>query len=413
MANKLWNKNFSLLVIGQFISIFGNAVLTFTLPLYALYLSGSPALYGVVLGLPFVAIMIASPIGGIMADRLKKQRILFWLDAAVVLIIALYMVASGLFANMIPIVILKLLALNAIQGMYAPTVYAGIPALVPESKLVAANSAVTTVDTLSNVAAPAVAGILFGNFGLFPILAVAAICFGVTAVIDLFIQIPYNKQTVDKGMFQIIKGDMSEAVLFVGKKNPRFILFIGLYFLIPVLIGPIIVVGIPIFITQDLNMGMEYIGIVKGVGWVGGILGSMLAGFLGERLSIRSVPFTATLLGLSIIPIGAVLLFDMPISLAYIAMIGANIIYTMTFLLFMIAIDAHIQKITPEALIGKVMSLFTAIPYFASGLGFVLFGILFERFYAISWLIIFASACIVGVAMLSLRKHLTKTTDKA
>ena len=60
-------------MLGQLVSIFGNAVLTFVLPLYVLDLSGSPALYGAALGLPYAALIIASPVGGLMADRIKKQ----------------------------------------------------------------------------------------------------------------------------------------------------------------------------------------------------------------------------------------------------------------------------------------------------------------------------------------------------
>ncbi len=50
---KLWNKDFTLVVIGQIISLFGNAVLRFALPLYILEQSGSPALFGQVSALAF------------------------------------------------------------------------------------------------------------------------------------------------------------------------------------------------------------------------------------------------------------------------------------------------------------------------------------------------------------------------
>ena len=45
-AAKLWNRDFSLLIIGKIISILGNMILTFALPLYILHISGSPALFG-------------------------------------------------------------------------------------------------------------------------------------------------------------------------------------------------------------------------------------------------------------------------------------------------------------------------------------------------------------------------------
>ena len=404
-AIKLWNKNFLLMVSGQFISIFGNAVLTFALPLYILYLTDSAALYGLVLGLPYAAFLIASPIGGLMADRLKKQRIMFWLDTTVTAIIVLFTIASGLFIAIVPIVILKLFALNAIQSMYTPTVYASIPLLTPSDKLVRANSVVTTVDTISNLAAPAAAGFLFISFGLFPILVVCAICFAITAIIDLFIRIPYEKQQTNRGILQIVKSDMTEAIHFIIKKNATLIRIAVLYFVVPMLVGPIIVVGIPIFITQHFDMGMEYIGIIKTIGWGGAVLGSLLAGFLGERLSIKSVPLTSILLGLTIVPIGAILLFTIPFFASYVIMTIAAVAYFAVFILFIIPINAHIQKVVPEELLGKVASLFNVIPFFASGVGFTLFGILFEQFYSVSWLVIFVAALICSIVTLILRKQ--------
>ena len=71
-VKKLWNRDFSLLVIGQIMSIFGNMILSFALPLYILDISESAAHYGFVLAVPYVSLVLISPFGGIIADRLRK-----------------------------------------------------------------------------------------------------------------------------------------------------------------------------------------------------------------------------------------------------------------------------------------------------------------------------------------------------
>ena len=90
-----------------------------------------------------------SPIGGMIADRFRKQRVMFWLDAGTTVLIIGYIIASGFTAAIIPIIIVKLMALNAIQGVYMPAVSASVPVLVNEEKLVSANSAVNLVNSLS------------------------------------------------------------------------------------------------------------------------------------------------------------------------------------------------------------------------------------------------------------------------
>jgi len=127
----LWSRDFSLLVLGQIVSLFGNMILSFALPIYVLDISGSAALFGIVSGVPFISLLLMTPIGGIIADRFRKQRVMFWLDASTTALIVLYLIASGLTTSLFPIIIVKLLALNAIQGVYIPAVQSSVPSLMP------------------------------------------------------------------------------------------------------------------------------------------------------------------------------------------------------------------------------------------------------------------------------------------
>jgi len=78
---KLWNRDFLLLIfVGQVTSLFGNAILRFALPLYILELTESPALFGMVSALSFLPMVIMSPIGGIIADRVNKKWVIVVLD---------------------------------------------------------------------------------------------------------------------------------------------------------------------------------------------------------------------------------------------------------------------------------------------------------------------------------------------
>ena len=89
MNQKLFSKDFILVVIGQIISLFGNTAIRFALPLHLLNHTGSSALYGTVTACAFIPAILLSPIGGIVADRINKKNIMVILDfftAAVILI---------------------------------------------------------------------------------------------------------------------------------------------------------------------------------------------------------------------------------------------------------------------------------------------------------------------------------------
>ena len=80
MNQKLFSKDFTLIVIGQIISLFGNATIRFALPLYLLNQTGSSALYGTVTACAFIPSILLSPVGGIVADRVNKRNVMVILD---------------------------------------------------------------------------------------------------------------------------------------------------------------------------------------------------------------------------------------------------------------------------------------------------------------------------------------------
>jgi len=411
-VTKLWNRDFTLVIAGQVISIFGNMILSFALALYILDISGSAAMYGLVLGLPYISLIILTPIGGIMADRLKKQRIMFWLDVATTIIILLYMAVSGFFISDIStavlIVLVKLLALNAIQGMYIPAVQAGVPSLVPQDKLTSGNAAVGIVNSFSSMAGLSVAGILYARFGLLPILIASAICFAITAVMDLFIRIPFKKQEASGNIFQLIKSDMSLSVKFAVKEKPILANLAVIIFLLITLLASLLLIGLPVLITQHLKLGMELVGINQSFLMLGGIIGGIISGIMGIRLTLsRSFLFIA--IGcIFLVSICFVLIIDVSAFFAYIVMTVSGTLVLVAMQTCNTAAITFVQNITPSELIGKVLSILMIVPFIANALGMLLFGALFEWFAELPWIVIFATAVLSVVIALFSKKYFKK-----
>ena len=408
----LWNRDFSLLTIGQIISIFGNMVLSFALPLYILDISGSASLFGLTLSLPFISLVVTSPIGGILADRLKKQRIMFWLDLATTLIIVLYMAVSGLFTAIVPVVIVKLMALNAIQGMYMPAVQSSVPLLVPTAKLVPANAVVGLINTISSMAGMAIAGIVYATFGLFPILLVSAVCFAITAIMDLLIRVPYKKPDNSGSVFQIVKSDMSDATKFLLKEKPILSKQAVVVFFAQLSLMSMIMVGLPVLITQHLGFGMNYVGISQSIMMFGGIFGGILAGTLGTRLSIEKVPLIIIVCSLTVMPVGLVFLFEIPAFTAYIIITAVCVLTFCASQMASILFMANIQEKTPVELIGKVMSFILIAPFVASASGQFIYGVFFEQFKHLPWVVVFIAVAVSSMVALRSRKYFIQQSKK-
>lgn len=67
-------------VLGQIISLFGNAALRFVLPLILLRQTGSAAVYGAATALALLPALAGTLAGGVLADRCRKARLMVVLD---------------------------------------------------------------------------------------------------------------------------------------------------------------------------------------------------------------------------------------------------------------------------------------------------------------------------------------------
>ncbi len=172
MKTKLFHKDFTLVVIGQIISLFGNAILRFALPLYLLRQTGSAALFGIVTACSFLPMIVLSFLGGILADRVNKRNIMVVLDFSTCAIIALFMLLIGKL-SIVPLFIIVLMLLYGISGTYQPAVQASIPALVHPDKILSASALINQVSSLAGLLGPVIGGVLFGAFGIYPILAIS------------------------------------------------------------------------------------------------------------------------------------------------------------------------------------------------------------------------------------------------
>ena len=77
---KAFNRNFILMIIGQIISLFGNAILRFSLSLYVLQVTGSASIFATILAVSILPTILLSPFGGILADRVSRRSIMLSLD---------------------------------------------------------------------------------------------------------------------------------------------------------------------------------------------------------------------------------------------------------------------------------------------------------------------------------------------
>ena len=162
---KLFNKDFTLVVIGQIISLLGNAIIRLALPLYLLDITGSSTVYGGALACSMIPYVILSPIGGVVADRVNKRNIMVLLDFSTAAVLVLFCLGLKVF-NPVVLVTVVMMLLYSIYAMYQPSVQASIPLLQSQENLLRANSMINLVNAVSTLAGPVIGGMCYGALGI-------------------------------------------------------------------------------------------------------------------------------------------------------------------------------------------------------------------------------------------------------
>ena len=393
----LFTRDFTLVVIGQIISLFGNAILHFALPLYLLRETGSITLFGAVNACSFLPMILMGPIGGTAADRVHKGRIMVVLDFLTAGLTVAYTLLWGK-APLVPLVIVTLMLLYAIAGAYQPAVQASLPLLLSPERLTQGNAVINMVATLANLLGPALGGVIFGLWGLGPILTIGGICFFSSAVMELFIRVPHERRPRDTGVLATVGKDLGESWRYISQERPVFLSVTLVLSAFNLILSAVMIVGIPAIVAQVLGMSDAYLGLTQAAMGFGGLLGGMLAGVLGTKLKPRhgsvcllACAGMAGVMGLAVLP-------GVPTAVSYWLITGIAMAVMAAAMLFTVVLLTLVQAQVPGQLLGKVIACIQAVANCASPLGQAAYGLLFDHLPP--WTVLLAAAALSALVAL-------------
>lgn len=382
MNHKLLGKDFALVVAGQIVSLFGNAILRFSLPLFLLRETGSSALFGAVTACSLLPMIVLSLLGGVLADRVNKRNIMVILDFSTAGIIAGFSILMGT-APAIPLFIVTLMLLYGISGTYQPAVQASIPALVAKDYILTASAIVNQIGSMANFIGPVIGGWIYGLWGLEPILEISVGCFALSAVMEIFIKIPFVKRPREKPALQIARQDLLEGCRFLRVDQPVFLKVSLIIAGLNLILSAMITVGIPVLTVEHLGFSDQLLGVAQGLLAAGGVLGGLLTALLGKRLQPERAYVFLILCAMLTLLMGAGILWSNTPYLKYLILSGTGTAITIFSTMFSIQMLAVVQRETPERLIGKVIACIMTLIMCAQPIGQLIYGIFLEQISAV------------------------------
>lgn len=305
--------------------------------------------------------------------------------------------------NAVALITVTLLLLSVIQACYTPSVNSSVPLLQAEGNLVKANAVVSQVSMLANLIGPVLGGVLYGFFGAMPIILVSGVCFFLSAVLELFIHIPFQPLDAKTSILQIVKDDLRESIRFMTREQPdilRITLMIAVYSLFVV---STITVGLPYMVRTVLGLSSQLYGAAEGLMAAAGIAGGIASGFLAGRLKTGRLYWLLVLSGAALVPVGAAFLLDCGPMTCYIVITICIMAMQLLIALFSIFMLSLAQSRTPSHLLGKMTAYIMTLTMCAQPVGQALYGVLFDRFAGSLYLPLIATALIAAAIGLASR----------
>ena len=332
-----------------------------------LELTRSPFQLGLVNALQFIPVLLLSPVGGAVSDRVSKRHLLLGTQAAMMVqaFVLAALVGSG------RVQYWHVAALAAVYGLGRaldiPARQAYVTDLVGRADLANAVALNSVVFNGARIVGPAVAGLLIARFGVAPTFLLNGISF--LAVLAALLAIRTDGRPDPAGRLGLRAGLL--GALTYAAETPTIALTLGLLVVVSLLALNFNVV-VPLIAYGVLHEGARGFGLLMsavGLGAVAGAVGVTV--FRRERPSLVILGGSAAALCAGVI--GLALVGRFAAAAAVLAVLGACQIF------FTTGCNTTLQLATPDALRGRVMGLYALAFAGMSPFGALLVGGIAER----------------------------------
>jgi MFS family permease len=336
----LRNARFLRLWIGQGTSFLGDAVSMVALVVLVVQITGSASAVGGAL-LARLLPTIASPLAGVIADRVDRRIVLVASDLArAVLVLGL------VFARELATIYILIFLMGLARTIFNPTVRAAFPSVVGGGDLTRANALIAGTFSTSIMVGPVLGGLLVASIGVDAAFLADAVTYLISAILLSTVPLPYPSR------------ESEEEEGFVRELRSGFDYLLGARVPLAIVVGAFLTIltinaTVPaeVFLAKEtFGAGDAGYGLLVSL-WGGGmVLGSAMMAVLGDRINLVLLYFLS-------IFVGASALVGTGLAPAFVLALGALTVEGAATGIDNVATDTILQKRVPEAFLGRVFSI--------------------------------------------------------
>ncbi len=254
-------RNYRLVFLGALVSELGALLYNFAVSFYILQVSGNSAfLQGLYLALCGVAMLVFTPVGGVLGDRFDKAKIMYLCDyikgGTIILATALMLVFREPDAHLVILFVLGILG-SVISGIFTPAAGALIPHIVSPDRLQQANSYFTVKSALEGILGVVLAGVLYAALPIHTLFFMVGACFVASGVSEMMIRYRHTPSP-EQLTLRVAVRDMRDGLRYL-KTQKAILALLGAVLFINFFAAPVTGNFLPYFVRTDLASDPSYL----------------------------------------------------------------------------------------------------------------------------------------------------------
>lgn len=353
------------------------SALCFACPLYLLDRSGSSTLYGAVAAIAFIPSVLATPAGGVLADREGHRSVLAALGI-VLMVAAMLFVPMKCSLPLAAVVAVMLCVQYAVQSILKPILQIETLRMAGKEKVERATALVSQTTMASNILGPVVGTAVYGCFGIDTLCMIAAVAFAMSSLLfwaALKQNVP-SEMTGDSSTRVACQSEFLSAIRYLLQNTSLHAVILLAAVLNLALVG--LTIGAPVIVTRHLGMQSSCVGIVEAAMGLGGLAGGGLVGIWPNRFSFNGICRYVAMICFGVVPIIVALPTGVDVIVFAALTVGSAWVMVWTSIAS-VEIVAFVQRTAPTELCGKVLSVAYMALSCATPIGQLAYGFAYDR----------------------------------
>jgi predicted MFS family arabinose efflux permease len=378
------NRDFWVVLLGQGISSFGDAITNTALPILVLALTGSGFAMGVVGVLSTLPDLLLGLPAGAYADRWDRRTMMFSADLGRAVLTAVIPISVWLGGPTLALILLVTFPMNALRVLWLAAFTAAVPGLVGRGQIARANAVFEAFFNIGWIVGPALAGLLAVAIGPGPTIAIDALTFGVSAGSLLFVRRSLKPEARSEPTHLLT--DIREGIAYVaGQSTLRVV--IALWTTSSVIYAGL-TSGLIFYITIDRGLGADVVGLVLSAFAVGSLGGSLVAARMAFRAVGRVMLLGTVVMGVTVV----VVALDVPVAI----LIGSSFVAGILNANVLVSYLTLRTQLSPDALLGRVGATARTLSVGLMPVGALVAGILLDAIGGTATLVLMGAASIAA-----------------